>query len=77
MSRKKNNRYSAELKLQAVQDYLGGNGSLRDACRKYGIKGKKQRWKRKENIPEAKTNKQIIEWIKELYKEQNGILGSR
>ena len=39
MSRKtrKNKTYSAELKLQAVQDYLSGKGSQREICRKYEI----------------------------------------
>ena len=36
MSRKRN-KYSAELKLQVVQDYLAGKGSLRKICKKYGI----------------------------------------
>lgn len=36
MSRKRN-KYSAELKQQAVQDYLEGKGSLRKICKKYGI----------------------------------------
>ena len=36
MSRKRN-KYSAELKLQAVQDYLTGKGSLRKICKKYEI----------------------------------------
>ena len=36
MSRKRN-KYRAELKLQAVQDYLAGKGSLRKICKKYGI----------------------------------------
>lgn len=30
--------YSKELKLQAVQDYLAGQGSLNDICKKYGIR---------------------------------------
>lgn len=30
--------YSKELKLQAVQDYLNGQGSLNDICKKYGIR---------------------------------------
>ena len=34
---KKRNKYSAELKLRAVQDYLAGKGSLRKICKKYGI----------------------------------------
>lgn len=32
-----NNRYSRELKQQAVEDYLQGKGSLREICRKYRI----------------------------------------
>ena len=39
--RKKNKKYSAELKLKAVQDYLKGGGSLRDICHKYKIKNEK------------------------------------
>ena len=42
MARKthKNKKYSAELKIQAVQSYLNGEGSLREICRKYGISDK-------------------------------------
>ena len=42
MARKthKNKKYSAELKMQAVQSYLNGEGSLREICRKYGISDK-------------------------------------
>ena len=36
----KNKKYSAELKMQAVQSYLNGEGSLREICRKYGISDK-------------------------------------
>ena len=39
--RKKNKKYSGELKLKAVQDYLKGGGSLRDICHKYKIKNEK------------------------------------
>lgn len=35
-------KYSPELKQEAVQDYLSGNGSLRNICKKYGIKDKRQ-----------------------------------
>ena len=35
--RRKNKKYSAELKLQAVHSYLKGEGSLRDISKKYGI----------------------------------------
>ena len=39
-------RYSKELKLQAVQEYLAGYGSQDDICKKYGIrsKSKLQKW---------------------------------
>ena len=33
----KNKSYSATLKKQAVQDYLSGQGSQADICKKYGI----------------------------------------
>ena len=36
----KNKKYSAELKMQAVQSYLKGEGSLREISRKYGISDK-------------------------------------
>ena len=39
--RQKNKKYSAELKLKAVQDYLKGGGSLRDICHKYNIQDEK------------------------------------
>ncbi len=32
--------YSKELKLQAVHDYLDGQGSLNEICKKYGIRAK-------------------------------------
>ena len=35
-------KYSPELKQQAVQDYLTGKGSLRQLCRQYEIKDKRQ-----------------------------------
>ena len=38
----KNRVYSEELKLQAVMEYLGGEGSLREICKKYNIRSKKQ-----------------------------------
>lgn len=37
----KQNRYSRELKIQAVQSYQNGEGSLRAVSKKYGIKDKK------------------------------------
>ena len=40
--RNRNKSYGAEIKMQAVTDYLGGCGSQRDICRKYGIQSKKQ-----------------------------------
>ena len=42
MPRRKNKKYSKELKLEAVQAYLRGEGSLRQACRQYEIRDKKQ-----------------------------------
>ena len=36
----KNKKYSVELKMQAVQSYQNGEGSLREICRKYGISDK-------------------------------------
>ena len=44
-------KYSKELKLQAVSDYLAGLGSQDDICRKYGIrsKSKLQNWIKKYN----------------------------
>lgn len=36
-TRHKNKKYSKELKMQAVQDYLAGKGSLRKICKKYEI----------------------------------------
>ena len=44
----KNKKYSKELKLQAIQDYISGNGSLREISRKY----------------EILSNKQLRNWIK-------------
>ena len=41
MSRK-NNHYSAEVKYQAVGDYLSGKGSLKAISKKYGLRDTKQ-----------------------------------
>lgn len=38
----KNSVYSAELKTNAVLDYLNGKGSYADICRKYGIRSSRQ-----------------------------------
>ena len=32
--------YSAQLKMNAVKDYLSGEGSQTDICKKYGIRSK-------------------------------------
>lgn len=37
-----NTSYCEEIKIMAVRDYLSGKGSLRDICKKYGIKSHKQ-----------------------------------
>ena len=42
MSRRRNKKYSKELKLKAVQAYLRGEGSLRQVCRQYEIRDEKQ-----------------------------------
>lgn len=39
---KKNKKYSAELKLKAVQDYLNGRGSQAEICKKYKIMSDRQ-----------------------------------
>ena len=38
---RKDKKYSAELKIQAVEVYLSGKGSQREICRKYGILAKR------------------------------------
>lgn len=47
-------KYSKDLKLQAVLEYLEGQGSLNDLCKKYKIrsKGKLQTWIKKYNSHE-------------------------
>ena len=40
--KRKNTHYSIETKLQAVNDYLKGLGSLYDISKKYGLRNKKQ-----------------------------------
>ncbi len=37
MSRRRNKKYSAELRIAAVEDYLKGGGSQREICKKYKI----------------------------------------
>ena len=46
-----NKKYSSELKLSAVSDYLAGLGSQDDICLKYGIRSKQklQNWIKKYN----------------------------
>ena len=44
-----NTSYSAQLKTQAVIDYLDGKGSLDDICIKYKISGILQQWIKKYN----------------------------
>ena len=48
-SLKSNKKYSKALKEQAVLDYLMGQGSQNDICKKYGIRSrsKLQRWIKK------------------------------
>lgn len=40
--RKSNKKYSAELKLQAVNEYFAGKGSQEEICKKYKISSKTQ-----------------------------------
>lgn len=40
--RQRNKSYSKELKIQAVEDYLSGKGSLREICKKYEIRSHRQ-----------------------------------
>lgn len=40
MSRRRNKKYSKELKLEAIQSYLNGEGSLRTICKKFEISDK-------------------------------------
>ncbi|MCQ2405698.1 MAG: helix-turn-helix domain-containing protein [Oscillospiraceae bacterium] len=40
----KNQKYSNELKQNAIQDYLSGKGSLRQISKKYGLSDKKSLW---------------------------------
>ena len=42
LEKKQNKCYSKETKLQAVHDYLDGNGSLMDITRKYGIRSRQR-----------------------------------
>ena len=42
LPRRENRRYDPVLKETAVKDYLAGKGSLRDICRKYEIRDKKE-----------------------------------
>ena len=61
---RKNKAYSAELKLQAVQDYLSGKGSQQEICRRYGISARSR----------------LLEWIlcyngHKDFKERSGARG--
>ena len=38
---RKPRKYSPEFKIQAIEDYKAGKGSLRNICKKYGIKDHK------------------------------------
>lgn len=42
LPKRRNQIYSPQLKLQAVQDYLSGGGSLLDVSKKYGLRDKRQ-----------------------------------
>ena len=60
---KKYKKYSKELKLQAVLDYLAGQSSIDDICKKYKIrsKGKLQIWiKKYSSHKELKSSRTVI-----------------
>ncbi len=42
LAKQKNTHYSIETKLQAVNDYLSGSGSLNDITKQYGLRSSKQ-----------------------------------
>ncbi|KAJ53411.1 transposase-like protein [Clostridium tetanomorphum] len=42
LTKRKNTSYPKELKIEAVEEYLAGNGSLRDISLKYGLCSKRQ-----------------------------------
>ncbi len=42
MLKRRNKRYSKELKIEAVTEYLAGKGSMKTICRKHGILSDKQ-----------------------------------
>ncbi|MBR3806491.1 MAG: transposase [Clostridia bacterium] len=48
MSRRTHKKYSSELRLKAVEDYLSDKGAMKQIREKYGIL----------------ANKQLINWIK-------------
>lgn len=61
MSRRRNKKYSKELKQQAVQEYLAGKGSYETVSKKYGLL----------------SNTQLKEWVKvynghKEFREQSG-----
>lgn len=41
MSRRRNKKYSKEVKEAAIQEYLSGKGSMRSICKKHGILAKR------------------------------------
>lgn len=62
MSRRKNKKYSAELKLEAVQAYLNGEGSYEKLRKRYGLL----------------SSTQLKEWVKwynghKEFKERRGV----
>ncbi|EMF0481160.1 transposase, partial [Enterococcus faecium] len=42
LARRKNTHYTIETKIQAVNDYLNGLGSLSEITKKYGLRQSKQ-----------------------------------
>lgn len=65
--------YTAIQHLNKTEKY-----SIEKLCNKLHIcRSAYYKWLKREPSRHQRTNEQIVEWIKELYEEQNGILGYR
>ena len=68
-----------EVSYKAVQYMNQTEGyPIEKLCKKLHIcRSAYYKWLKREPSQHQKTNEQLVEWIKELYEEQNGILGYR
>ena len=65
--------YTAIQHLNKTEKY-----SIEKLCNKLHIcRSAYYKWLKRKPSENQKTNEQLVEWIKELYEEQNGILGYR